>query len=190
MKSYKYGSSHCLPCLYRWHKKLCCISNCKKREAQSRTKVEAAYLQHLAAGNTTAKQQCDLTSPSSFNLEETLYPPQPKTSHERFSISWVWNMSSEMRGQLTSDGVRFRNSRWILFFMSILDPRARDMIHTFNNYCKCNYHLQNRLLLFIQTWSARWAGARLRIVVTADQSQQPNKEGTDLQTRRPMNPPL
>lgn len=30
MKSYKYGSSHCLPCLYRWHKKLCCISNCKK----------------------------------------------------------------------------------------------------------------------------------------------------------------
>lgn len=29
-----------------------------------------------------------------------------------------------------------------------------------------------------------------RIVVTADQSQEPNKEGTDLQTRRPMGTPL
>jgi len=59
-----------------------------------------------------------------------------------------------------------------------------------NNYCKSNYHLQNRLLLFIQTWSARWAGARLGIVVTADQWHARNREGTDLQTRGPMETPV
>lgn len=56
--------------------------------------------------------------------------PHAKTSHEGFSIS-VRRYRARCEVQLTSDGVRFRNSRWILFFMSILDPRARDMIHTF-----------------------------------------------------------
>lgn len=125
-----------------------------------------------------------------FNLEETLYP-HAKASREIFSISREWSVitaSREANLRLTECGSATLGE----FFSSCPSSKGspRDTIHTFNNYCKCNYHLQSRLLLFIQTWSARWAGARFRIVVTADQWHAPNKEGTDLQTRGPMKAPL
>ena len=46
-----------------------------------------------------------------------------------------------------------------------------------------------QLLPFIQTWSARWAGARRGIVVTVDQSEPRQEEGADVQRRGPMAPP-
>lgn len=80
-------------------KKMCCILKTAQIKVRFTQKVQAADPQHLPAVNTIAKQQCVPTSPSSFNLEETLYT-HAKTSHEIFSISREWNITAKRESNL------------------------------------------------------------------------------------------
>lgn len=146
-----------MPCLYRWHKKkkkkkLCCILQTAHQKRDVRAAQKFNQRPRSSCQLQTRSQQCDPTSPASFNLQETLYP-HAKTSHEKDSpLAECGNITRarcEANLHLTECGSATLDE----FFSSCpsLMKRARDMIHTFNNYCKCNYHLQNRLLLFIQT---------------------------------------
>lgn len=187
LKSYKYGFSQCSPCLYRWHKKKpCCILKLHIKRLELKFKpwtysTERRNTQ-LWSNNVTRGLHHLLT------WNKTLYP-HAKKSHEIFSISrerrgghitakCAANLRLTECGSATLD--EFSSSSPSLIGASVLQ------LHTFNNYRKCKIPPPNRLLLFIQTWSARWAGARFGIVVTVDQSDAINKEGTYLRTRRPM----
>lgn len=62
----------------------------QKRDVGTAQKFDQHH--HSSRQLQTCSQQCGPTVPSSFNLQETLNP-RAKASHERFSISWVWNIN-------------------------------------------------------------------------------------------------